>query len=76
MTMSLNKAGFRAFYISITASEHELHDKFVSIVNMLSGQWTQDGLSSFPQEKCLPVKRAYKDNAAKLPTKLFRTQIN
>ena len=45
MTMSLNKAGFRAFYISITASEHELHDKFVSIVNMLSGQWTQDGPS-------------------------------
>jgi hypothetical protein len=33
-------------------------------------------LSSFPQQKCPPVKRAYKDNAAKLPTKLFRTQIN
>ena len=45
MMMSLNKVGFRAFFINITASEHELHDKFVSMVNMLSGQWTQDGPS-------------------------------
>ena len=42
MMMSLNKVGFRAFLINITASEHELHDKFVSMVNMLSGQWMQD----------------------------------
>jgi hypothetical protein len=37
MMMSLNKVGFRAFFVNITASEHELHDKFVSMVNMLSG---------------------------------------
>ena len=45
MMMSLDKV--RAFFINITASEHELHDKFVSMVNMLSGQWTQDGPSSY-----------------------------